>query len=219
MTITRCRRALGLTACLALLFLATSESRAWENGVALTPPMGWNSWNKFGCNVSEDLIKSMADGMVASGMKDAGYQYVVIDDCWQVSRDADGNIVPDAQRFPSGMKGARRLHPLEGIEIWNLLRRRRKNVRETTGQHGTRISGRAGICEVGRRLFEIRLVQHRKAQCGGSILDDARRIKGERADNSFSACVNGEQQNRGCGPRTSGTSGAPRETSRISGPA
>jgi len=91
-----------------LLFLAflslADTSRALDNGLALTPPMGWNSWNKFGCNVSEDLIKSMADGMVSSGMKDAGYQYVVIDDCWQVRRDEDGNIVPDAERFPSGMK-------------------------------------------------------------------------------------------------------------------
>jgi alpha-galactosidase len=66
--------------------------------------MGWNSWNKFGCNVSTDLIKAMADAMVKSGMKDAGYQYVVIDDCWQVDRDADGNIVPDPQRFPGGIK-------------------------------------------------------------------------------------------------------------------
>jgi alpha-galactosidase len=49
--------------------------------LALTPPMGWNSWNKFACNVSEDMIREMADGMVKSGMKDAGYQYVVIDDC------------------------------------------------------------------------------------------------------------------------------------------
>jgi alpha-galactosidase len=66
--------------------------------------MGWNSWNKFACNVSEELIKSMADAMVTSGMKDAGYEYIVIDDCWQVSRDENGNIVADAQRFPSGMK-------------------------------------------------------------------------------------------------------------------
>ena len=66
--------------------------------------MGWNSWNKFGCNVSEDLIRQMADAMVKSGMKDAGYQYVVIDDCWQVERDASGNIVPDAKHFPSGIK-------------------------------------------------------------------------------------------------------------------
>ena len=46
--------------------------------------MGWNSWNKFGCNVSENLIMGMADAMVSSGMKDAGYEYIVIDDCWQV---------------------------------------------------------------------------------------------------------------------------------------
>jgi len=72
--------------------------------LALTPPMGWNSWNKFGCNVSDELIRGMADAMVNSGMKDAGYQYVVIDDCWQVSRDENGNIVADPQRFPSGIK-------------------------------------------------------------------------------------------------------------------
>lgn len=66
--------------------------------------MGWNSWNKFGCNVNEDLIRQTADAMVSSGMKDAGYQYVVIDDCWQVSRDSNGNIVPDATHFPSGIK-------------------------------------------------------------------------------------------------------------------
>jgi len=91
----------------ALLFsplVLVQSSPAHDNGLALTPPMGWNSWNKFGCNVSEDLIKSMADGMVSSGMKDAGYDYVVIDDCWQVSRDENGNIVVDAKRFPSGMK-------------------------------------------------------------------------------------------------------------------
>jgi len=89
---------------LIALVLLPFPARAWDNGLAKTPPMGWNSWNKFACNVSEDLIKSTADAMVSSGMKDAGYQYVVIDDCWQVSRDADGNIVADAQRFPSGIK-------------------------------------------------------------------------------------------------------------------
>ncbi len=72
--------------------------------LALTPPMGWNSWNKFACNVSEEMIRGMADALIKSGMKDAGYQYVNIDDCWQVSRDANGNIVADPQRFPHGMK-------------------------------------------------------------------------------------------------------------------
>src|SRR5579872_325006 len=73
-------------------------------GLALTPPMGWNSWNKFACNVDEEMIKSMADAMVASGMRDAGYQYVNIDDCWQVSRDSNGTIVADPVRFPHGIK-------------------------------------------------------------------------------------------------------------------
>jgi alpha-galactosidase len=72
--------------------------------LAKTPPMGWNSWNKYGCDVSETLIMQMADAMVSSGMKDAGYNYIVIDDCWQVSRDENGEIVCDKDRFPHGMK-------------------------------------------------------------------------------------------------------------------
>jgi alpha-galactosidase len=75
-----------------------------SKGLALTPPMGWNTWNKFGCNVSEELVKGAADAMVGSGMKDAGYQYIVIDDCWQVKRDEKGNIVPYPDRFPNGIK-------------------------------------------------------------------------------------------------------------------
>src|ERR1043166_4233731 len=89
-----------------------TSASAHDNGLAKTPPMGWNSWNKFACNVSEKLIKDMADAMVTSGMRDAGYIYLVIDDCWQIDRaaqgnshrDAQGNIQPDPKRFPSGMK-------------------------------------------------------------------------------------------------------------------
>ncbi|MEO7495501.1 MAG: alpha-galactosidase, partial [Massilia sp.] len=66
--------------------------------------MGWNSWNKFACEIDEGLIRETADAMVKSGMKEAGYQYVNIDDCWQGQRDADGNIQPDPKRFPTGMK-------------------------------------------------------------------------------------------------------------------
>jgi alpha-galactosidase len=96
--------------CISLLptYLLAQESAPSSHfdlaQLAPTPPMGWNSWNKFGCNVSEQLLRDMADAMVKSGMKDAGYKYVVIDDCWQVSRDKNGNIVADPQRFPSGMK-------------------------------------------------------------------------------------------------------------------
>jgi alpha-galactosidase len=67
-----------------------------------TPPMGWNSWNTFGCNVSEVLIKSMADAIVSRGMQAAGYQYVNIDDCWMDGRDANGKLRWSAN-FPAGM--------------------------------------------------------------------------------------------------------------------
>ena len=92
-----------LVAAVALTAAAGGQGQpAWMD-IAKTPPMGWNSWNKFGCNVSESLVREVADAMVASGMKDAGYQYVVIDDCWQVAR-TDGSIVPDPDRFKGGMK-------------------------------------------------------------------------------------------------------------------
>src|SRR5256885_11105710 len=87
---------------------STAEAQPAAGGasaqLAQTPPMGWNSWNKFACEVSEQLIGEIADAMVSSGLKEAGYQYVNIDDCWQVSRDAQGNIVADPARFRSGIK-------------------------------------------------------------------------------------------------------------------
>jgi alpha-galactosidase len=74
------------------------------SSLAATPPMGWNSWNKFGCKINEHLLKEIADTMVSSGMKSAGYEYLVIDDCWQTARDSAGNIIPDPAAFPDGIK-------------------------------------------------------------------------------------------------------------------
>jgi hypothetical protein len=71
--------------------------------VGATPPMGWNSWNNFGCSPSESLIKGVADAMVSSGMAAVGYQYVNIDDCWMSGRDSSGNLVADSSKFPSGI--------------------------------------------------------------------------------------------------------------------
>lgn len=87
------------------LGLAGGVSAQKFDGLALTPPMGWNSWNTFASNINENLIKETADAMVANGMRDAGYNYIVIDDCWEsMQRDAEGNNVPDPKKFPSGMK-------------------------------------------------------------------------------------------------------------------
>jgi alpha-galactosidase len=80
------------------------ETAAPETVLAPLPPMGFNTWNKFGCNVDERLIRETADAMVETGMLAAGYRYLVIDDCWQVSRDTNGRIVADPERFPDGMK-------------------------------------------------------------------------------------------------------------------
>lgn len=86
-----------------IAFSSIAYAQKFEN-LALTPPMGWNSWNGFGCNVNEQLIRETADAMAANGMKDAGYQYLVIDDCWHGARDASGAIQANAEHFPSGMK-------------------------------------------------------------------------------------------------------------------
>jgi alpha-galactosidase len=85
--------------------LATAAFAQKWDGLALTPPMGWNSWNTFASKIDERLIRETADVMAANGMRDAGYQYIVIDDCWSAKeRDAAGNLVADPQKFPSGMK-------------------------------------------------------------------------------------------------------------------
>ena len=73
--------------------------------LAKTPQMGWNSWNKFACDINEELIREIADAMIEKGIADAGYVYINLDDCWHASeRDADGFIQCDAERFPSGIK-------------------------------------------------------------------------------------------------------------------
>ena len=98
-----CPLALALILAAGPLTAQDSSSRATPR-LALTPPMGWNSWNKFGCDVSEQLIRETADAMVRTGMRDAGYVYVNVDDCWHGARDSLGFIHPDPARFPSGMK-------------------------------------------------------------------------------------------------------------------
>ncbi|KZE12075.1 alpha-galactosidase [Sphingomonas hankookensis] len=82
----------------------SKDPKRVPNGLAQTPPMGWNSWNKFACNVNEKVIRATADAIASNGMREAGYEYVVIDDCWHGTRDANGFITEDRERFPSGLK-------------------------------------------------------------------------------------------------------------------
>lgn len=108
------RRTLALTLSVVLLAMAApllglttaQPAAALGNGLALTPQMGFNDWNAYGCNVSESLIKNTAQAMHTNDMQAAGYSYVNIDDCWMThSRDSGGRLVPDPVKFPDGIKG------------------------------------------------------------------------------------------------------------------
>ena len=97
---------------------SAEPAHAWANGLAMTPPMGWNDWNAYACNVSESLVKQTADKIVSSGLAAAGYQYVNIDDCWmQHSRDAAGNLQPDYGKFPDGISGTAAYVHSKGLKL------------------------------------------------------------------------------------------------------
>ena len=104
------RKQFPFSSILALLLFSTLSTKnlfaqKFEN-LAPTPPMGWNSWNTFQTNISEQLVKGIAEVMVSSGMKDAGYTYLVLDDGWMaMERDPKtGDLVPDPKKFPNGLK-------------------------------------------------------------------------------------------------------------------
>lgn len=90
---------------MALSLLACSGVNAQKyEELAKTPPMGWSTWNKFASNIDEKTIKEMADALVESGLRDAGYVYLNVDDAWHGERDEKGFILPDSKKFPKGMK-------------------------------------------------------------------------------------------------------------------
>ncbi|KAL8822243.1 MAG: hypothetical protein Q9191_007016, partial [Dirinaria sp. TL-2023a] len=74
------------------------------NGLALTPQMGWDNWNAFGCDVNEDLLLSTAEKIVDYGLRDLGYYYVILDDCWSAGRSSNGTLQPNSTKFPNGMR-------------------------------------------------------------------------------------------------------------------
>lgn len=83
--------------------LLTPTTWAVNNGLARTPPMGWNNWNSLGCDVSQSLLLDTATNLVELGLRDVGYEYVVLDDCWSDGRDQQGKLKVDLHRFPAGM--------------------------------------------------------------------------------------------------------------------
>ena len=99
-------------------YLNEGSDYAYNNGVALTPPMGWSSWNLFRHRINEDIIKSIGDAMDKSGLKDAGYIYVNIDDCWQASeRDENGKLMWDKLNFKGGIKSLSEYMNERGLKL------------------------------------------------------------------------------------------------------
>lgn len=106
------------------MLLVISSLLCWQDlsaqkfeGLADTPPMGWNSWNKFACNINEKLIREIADAMVETGLRDMGYVYLNLDDCWHGQRDSLGFIQADPEKFPSGMKALADYVHSKGLKI------------------------------------------------------------------------------------------------------
>jgi alpha-galactosidase len=86
-----------------LLFSTLAAAKSY-NGLALTPQMGWNNWNAFACDVSANLLLTTGEKLVSLGLRDLGYNYVVLDDCWSNGRDENGMLVPHESKFPKGIK-------------------------------------------------------------------------------------------------------------------
>ena len=112
--------AVGAAGLVALALATAPPAAALDNGLALTPQMGFNNWNATHCGAdfNEDMVKAIADLFVSSGLKDAGYQYVNLDDCWAAhDRDANGDYVPDPTRFPHGIKALADYVHAKGLKL------------------------------------------------------------------------------------------------------
>ena len=158
---------------------AALETRAARRGgrrgqraaiLGATPPMGWNSWNMFQCNISESLIKGMADAMVSSGMKDVGYQYVNLDDCWMDGRDASGKLQLNTSKFPSGIPALADYVHGKGLKIGIYAMPNTKTCAgiyggspRRRGQPRSRDHRRADVRGVGHRLPQVRQVPRRRS--------------------------------------------------------
>lgn len=102
---------------LLVLLPLTGLQASGRDRLAPTPPMGWMTWNMYAGNINEQLIKQVADVMAAEGYLEAGYQYIFIDDLWQGGRDKFNNIVPDPEKFPSGIKALADYVHAKGLKL------------------------------------------------------------------------------------------------------
>jgi len=116
---------------------------------AARPPMGFNSWNFYHCNIDENTVKAVVDAIATNGMKEAGYEYVNIDDCWQVERNPDGTIQPDPVRFPSGMKALADYAHSKGLKFGVYTARGSKTCQTRPGAYAHEAVDAATYCSWG----------------------------------------------------------------------
>ena len=175
-----------------------------SNGLAKTPPMGWNSWNKFRNQVSDKMVREIADAMVRTGMRDAGYIYVNIDDTWEAAdRDAQGNIQTN-NKFPD-MKALSDYVHSKGLKLGIYSSPGPRTCAGYRRQLPARGAGRQDVRRVGHRLPEVRLVQRAQvydntqatmaaayAKMGQALLDSGRPIV-------YSLCQYGNARRRRMG--------------------
>ena len=140
---------------------------AWES-LASTPPMGWNSFNRFGGSINETLIRETADALVSSGMQAVGYQYVIIDDGWMApDRDANGNLQPDPNKFPGGMKSLADYVHSKGLKFGLYLDRGTKTCGGLPGSYGHEIQDANKLASWG-----VDYIKDDNCSVVGKLLDD-----------------------------------------------
>ena len=164
-------------ALLALPFAANAQTK-----VAATPAMGWNSWNHFATHVTDKDVRAAADAIVSSGMKDAGYIYVNIDDAWEGKRDASGNIVPNS-KFPDMKALADYVHS-KGLKIGIYSSPGPQTCGRYEGSYQHEEQDAKMLRAVGHRLPQIRPLQlrpdhaqGRSRRPGKTVRDDACRLR------------------------------------------
>ena len=190
------------------------------NGLAKTPPMGWNSWNKFAGRVTAEDVRGMADAMVSSGMKEAGYVYVNIDDTWEGERDANGNITTN-KKFPDMKALADYVHS-KGLKLGIYSSPGPEDLRRLRRQLRPRRAGREDLRRLGHRLPEVRLVQRRAAstrttRCRPSIRRWATRCTPPAARSSTASASTAAPTSGSGDPRSAAICGAPPAISATPG--
>lgn len=121
---------ISVAAVVLLLAITAASSVLVNNALAVTPQMGGNNWNRYHCDVSEELVLTTAQRMVDLGLRDVCYYYVILDDCWSDGRYENGSLRPDFSKFPNGMAYiADKLHSM-GLGFWDIRRRREVHLYE-----------------------------------------------------------------------------------------